>query len=282
MKFHNKHFSDIHTLTGSLSGKPVWIAGSDPTLDGYPENFFDDKTGITLHLAHIKFPRATYRYSSEYDRSKFLLEHNPEYAKLPLIAAFPMYGKTKKETASLLSASEKVFFHRMVNYFPTGVRGEIELDYTIWKAARTRANRASIWGSHGSCLHTCIYIALLLGASEIHIIGSGHGLVNSGGLDHFASVDSIHQHMRTGDTFSNPKIALPVIEQTLALKTACEKNGVPFFWHDKHTPDMNTYVSISPEDFADLKKRAQRTFPLIKRIYRFFLKRPIIRFLSRF
>ena len=43
---------------------PIWIAGSDPTLDQYPDDFWEGKVGITLHLAHIKFPYATYRYAS--------------------------------------------------------------------------------------------------------------------------------------------------------------------------------------------------------------------------
>jgi hypothetical protein len=53
-------------------GESVWIVGSDPSLSNYPDNFLDNKNGITLHLAHLKFPNVTYRYSSEYDRSEYL------------------------------------------------------------------------------------------------------------------------------------------------------------------------------------------------------------------
>jgi len=53
-------------------GESIWIVGSDPSLSNYPDSFLDDKNGITLHLAHLKFPNATYRYSSEYDRSEYL------------------------------------------------------------------------------------------------------------------------------------------------------------------------------------------------------------------
>jgi hypothetical protein len=282
MKFRNNNFRDIHEIALSLKGKPVWIVGSDPTLDAYPADFLDGKIGVTLHLAHVKFPNATFRYSSEYDRSEYLLAHNPEYAELPLIASLPMYGKTRKETEALLSGSKRVYFHRMVNYLPTGVRGEVSRKFTDWKIGKTRDNRASIWGSHGSCLHTCIYAAVLLGASEIHVIGSGHGLANAAGLDHFSAVDGIHQNMRVGDTFTNPKIAFPVIDQTLALKDACEKNGIPFFWHDRYSPAMDTYVEVTKDVYNDLKERSKRTFPLIKRAYRAIVKRPICRILSRF
>ncbi len=282
MKFSKHNFHDVHELAGTLKGKPVWIVGSDPTLDSYPADFLDDKIGITLHLAHVKFPNATYRYSSEYDRSKFLLAEKSEYAELPLIASLPMYGKTAAETKALLGASRgDVYFHRMYSYLPTGVRGEVSGPYTDWKVAKTLQGKARVWGSHGSCLHTCLYAALLMGAGEIHVIGSGHGLANSGGLDHFAAVDGIHQHMRTGDTFTNPKIAFPVIEQTLALKAACEKAGVPFYWHERYTPDMDQYVTASDEILADLRVRARRTFPLWRRAYWALLKRPLARLISR-
>ena len=115
MKFQEKNFHDIHEINGNFKGKSIWIAGSDPTLDTYPQSFFDDKISITLHLAHLKFPAATFRYSSEYDRSTYLAKFRNEYATLPLIAAYPMYGKTKEETKTLLSGFNTVYFHKMVN-----------------------------------------------------------------------------------------------------------------------------------------------------------------------
>ena len=117
MKFNSKNFRDARELYRAMAGKPVWIAGSDPSLSGYPDSFFDDKVAITLHLAHMKFPNATFRYSSEYDRSEYLLAKDGGYAKRPLIAAYPMYGKTKKETLELLSKNEKVYFHKMVSSY---------------------------------------------------------------------------------------------------------------------------------------------------------------------
>ncbi|HRR03510.1 MAG TPA: hypothetical protein P5286_11480, partial [Treponemataceae bacterium] len=63
----------IQNVPAILEGQDVWIVGSDPTLDGYPDDFLKDKTAMTLHLAHLKFPSATIRYTSEYDRSEKLL-----------------------------------------------------------------------------------------------------------------------------------------------------------------------------------------------------------------
>ncbi len=275
MKFRNNSFHDIRSIAGKYAGKPIWIVGSDPTLDGYPADFLDDKISITLHLAHIKFPRATFRYTSEYDRSEFLLPRYPEYRSTPLISAYPVYGKTRRETLELLSECNEVYFHQMVNYLPTGVRGEVSEGFTSWKVKRTSKAKSFIWGSHGSCLHTCVYAALLLGASEVHVIGASHNLVNFGAQDHFSAVDGIHQAMRVGDTFSNPKIAFPVIEQTIALKNACDTNGIPFYWHARFTPTKDDFVTASDELIAELRQKSKRTFGFMRRAYRLFVKRPL-------
>lgn len=258
-------------------GKPFWIVGSDPTLDSYPDTFLDDKLGITLHLAHIKFPQATFRYSSEYDRSEYLLRERPEYAQMPLIASLPFYGKTKRESLLLLKSFTEVYLHKRVSYLPNGIRGEVRTSFTEKKIRKTIKGSASIWGAHGSCLHTAIYMAVLLGASEIHIVGSGHGLHNYKGKDHFAAVDDIHQNMRIGDTFSNAKIAFPVIEQTLALKDACEKSGIPFYWHERYTKTMDSYITVSDEKLSLMRTQAKKQVPLIKWFYRNLLKKPYTR-----
>lgn len=268
---------DIHELYNIYKGKPFWLVGSDPTLDSYPDTFLDEKIGITLHLAHIKFPRSTFRYSSEYDRSEYLLRERPEYAQLPLIASLPFYGKTKQESLSLLDAFTNVYLHNRVSYLPNGVRGEVRVGFTEKKIRKTLRGKASIWGAHGSCLHTAIYMAVLLGASEIHVIGSGHGLHNYKGKDHFSAADDIHQNMRVGDTFSNAKIAFPVIEQTLALKDACEINGIPFYWHEQYTKSMDSLITVSDETLNIMRSQSKKNIPLIKTLYRFFWKRPFTR-----
>jgi len=69
-----RFITDLHLRH---AGEPIWIAGTDTSLDDYPDDFFENKIGITLHLAHLKFPRATYRYFNEYDRVEFLLREDP-------------------------------------------------------------------------------------------------------------------------------------------------------------------------------------------------------------
>jgi hypothetical protein len=274
------NFHDARELHGRFDGSPVWIVGSDPSLSGYPDDFLDGKVGITLHLAHVKFPRATFRYSSEYDRSKYLLPLYPEYAALPLIAAVPMYGVTKKATYELLADGAEVYFHLMRNYPPTGVRGEIDPRFTRFKVAQTRRGEASVWGGHGSCLHTCVYMAVLMGASEINLIGAGHGMYG-GGSEHFSAVEGAHHEMRPGyKTFDDPTDSVPCIQQTLALRDACLAEGIGFNWHREYSPAMDRPMEIDEAWFAGMKERAKRRYKLSKRLYWALLKRPYTRIVS--
>ncbi len=282
MKFKSPNFRDARELYRRFAGKPVWIAGSDPSLSGYPDGFFDDKIAITLHLAHVKFPKATMRYSSEYDRSEYLLSKDPKYAELPLIAAYPMYGKTKDETLKLLEGNREVYFHRMVSYPPFGVRGRIDEDFTRFKVRQTLANRARIWGGHGSCLHTCLFMAILMGASEIHLIGAGHNLYNEGGLEHFSAVEGDHHTMRPGyRSFADPVENSALIEQTWLTARLCREAGIPFFWHKRFTEAMDDLIEIDPRWLAEQKRLGTRKFPLKKELYWKLLKGPVTSFISR-
>jgi hypothetical protein len=280
----NRDFTAFHNgqdLYNRHKGTAVWIAGSDPSLTGYPDTFLDDKIGITLHLAHVKFPRSTYRYASEYDRCRFLLLKYEEYRSQPLIAALPMYGVTKKATMGLLKDNTDVYFHRMLNYMPTGVRGEVNAEFSQYKIGQTQKNATQYWGGHGSCLHPCIYMAVLMGASEINLIGCGHGMYG-GGLEHFGAVESTHHAMRPGyKSFDDPKDSVPIIDQTCALRDGCRKLGVGFNWYREYSDPLNCLIAIDPVWYAQRREQARRRFKMSHRIYWVLLKRPYYRFMSR-
>ncbi|MCX7025034.1 MAG: hypothetical protein NT080_10490 [Spirochaetes bacterium] len=272
----------VHGLRNRHKGETIWIVGSDPSLSGYPDDFLDGKISITLHLAHHKFPRATWRYSSEYDRSKHLVGVDPDYARKPLIAALPMYGKTARETIGLLADFDEVWFHRMVSYPPTGVRGEVDPAFTHWKVGRTMEGRAGIWGGHGTCLHTAMYMAILMGAGEIRLIGAGHGLYMPA-FEHFAEVEEVHHEMRPGyRSFSDPVEHVALIEQTLALADACRERGIAFSWHRTWTPAMDDPITVDPEWLAAEKERSCRNFGWRRELYWTVWKRPLNRVVSRF
>lgn len=278
----NQNFHSCRELYNTFKGKEVWISGSDPSLSDYPENFFDDKIAITLHLSYLKFPNATFRYSSEYDRTTFLLDKDPLYKTKPLIAACPMFGKTMGQTKALLKDNKEVYFHRMVSYPPFGLRGKISESYTRQKILQTMKNRAHIWGGHGSCLHTCMYMAVLLGASAIHLIGCGHNLYSKDGLEHYQMVEKDHHIMRPNyRSFTDPVKNAILIEQTSLFGRLCEENGIKFHWHKQWCESMDSYITFSQEWFQEQRKKAERKFPLYKRAYWKFVKGPLLNIITR-
>jgi hypothetical protein len=273
---------DARELYKRHEGAVVWIVGSDPSLSEYPADFLEGKVGITLHLAHVKFPNATYRYSSEYDRSEHLAAADPSYREKPIIVGWPVYGKSPRETAELFAGFREVYAHGRRSYPPTGVRGEVDEAFTEWKVRRTKEGRASVWGAHGTCLHTAIYMAVLLGAGEIHVIGAGHGFYKPE-LEHFAEVEGEQHEMRPGyRSFSDPVEHVPLVEQTFALADACGEIGIGFVWHRTWTPAMDDIMKVDPSWLAEEKRRAVRRFSISRRIYWMLVKRPLNRIASRF
>ncbi len=277
----SERFRRVSALHRRHAGEAIWIAGSDPSLSTYPDDFFDGKVGITLHLAHSKFPDATYRYASEYDRAAHYLATDSGYREKPFIGAYPMYGYSRRATADLVAPFAEAYLHRMVSYPPRGIRGDVDADFTRWKLERSRAGKASIWGSHGTCLHTAYYAAVLMGAEEINLIGCGHGTYLPG-VEHFDAVAATDKAMRpTYPSFSEPHNIVPVIEQTLALIQGSRDLGIRVNWYRSYSPAMDDLVRIDDDWLAEMKSRSVRKVSLPRALYRRFWKRPVNSILSR-
>lgn len=50
----------VESLRGKYPNSEFWIIGSDPNLDFYPDDFFDDKLSIALNFSCLAFPNSTY------------------------------------------------------------------------------------------------------------------------------------------------------------------------------------------------------------------------------
>lgn len=273
----------VDGLFGAHAGASIWIAGSDPSLAEYPDDFFDDKIGITLHLAHLKFPEATYRYTSEYDRSAYLKSVDDRYRNKPLIAGWPLYGYSRKATAALFSDFQEVYYHHRFSYPPNGVRHEVSASFTAKKIKRTVEGTAAIWGAHGSCLHTAFYMAVLMGASEVNLIGAGHGTYMPG-VEHFGQAGSVDKSMRpTYPSFADAVNNVPVIEQTLALIEGCRSAGIAVNWYRRYDSGALEPLVLDMEWFGEQQRLAalKRKKPSLARaVYRTAIKKPIYRIIS--
>jgi len=172
-----------------LENAPIWIAGSGPSLDEYPDDFLHHKFSIALHLAYLKFPNTTYRYANEYDRVKWFKENRPEYLDKDNIFAFPFYNKTERECNSLIDLDRENYYFLALRPYPkkTSV-------VRAWHA------RGVDFGGWGTCLHGALYVALMMHGKPINIIGCNHE--SKDGLEHFKLANDNNQYRDTSTPYA--------------------------------------------------------------------------------
>lgn len=179
---------------------PIWIAGSDPTLSDYPDNFFDNKVGITLHLAYIKFPNATYRYFNELDRITYLRDQDRSILDKPIIVGYPFYNYSPFETDFVLKDFKQVWYMENKNYPPNGDPSDIYTQVGIDAMKKwvydAREGKSNTYGSNGTCMHNAMYLAIMMGGNPINIIGCGFSAIK--GKEHFGRMNEVDHKMRGG------------------------------------------------------------------------------------
>lgn len=250
----------IQNIHNSHHNIPVWIAGSGPSLNTYPDNFFDDKIGITLHMAYVKFPGTTFMYANEPDRVEYLKKKFKSYFNTQHIYGYPFYGINKRESRHLVKDLSNVYYFHRRHYPPFGIRGKVDWDFTNKKVTQAMDGKGKVFGGHGTCLHGALYSAIMLGGNPINLIGAGHGMYQ--GEEHFSGISEIDKEMRpSAPSFSDPNNNVPMIEQTLAIIEACRKRGVRVNWIKEYrkSGEYENY-EFTLESIDSLKKKYTRKF----------------------
>ena len=184
----------INNLKNVLAGQSVWIIGSDPTLNEYPDDFMKDKNGIALHLAYEKF-QTDFTYANELDRVKYL-NKQPGYVDKQNIFGFPFYGKTIDESVPYLNPT--CWLLNLTPFPPNGrlmdihtEEGQDALRLMVYKA---KQHKSVTFGGYGTCLHGAIFSALWMGINELNIIGCGFQTIE--GQNHFSKAEKLDKEQR--------------------------------------------------------------------------------------
>ena len=223
-KLHNKHKG------------PILIAGSDPSLYDYPDNYLDNKVSITLHLAYLKFPKATYRYFNELDRIIYCKEVNPKILEMKNIFGWPFYGRSEKECEEVVGENNAYYLNRE-SYPPRGDPSDIFMSAgqnAMSDMVKSALDASSdIFGGHGTCLHPCMYAAIMMGGNPIHLIGCN--FKNIDGKEHFGKAHDIDHSMRphtpsfTGYRGKRMELGLQ------AIIKGCKRFGIKVIRHERFT-----------------------------------------------
>lgn len=220
----------IAELYNTHQGEEVWIIGSDPTLDDYPDDFMDDKTGMALHLAYIKF-HTKYAYANELDRVKYLRANFPDYLSATKIYGLPFFQRTMEE--SLKYVDDTCYALDLNGYPPNGnihdALTDLGQDYLRKQLHWARDNSSATCGDFGTCLHCCFWSAILMGFTTIHIIGAGMTTIN--GANHFGKAEPEDKIQRpTVPNFSD-NAHEERVKATEVLIDEARKMGLTVFWH---------------------------------------------------
>lgn len=223
----------ITELHDKYKGQPIYIAGSDPTLANYPDNFFDDKLSITLHLAYLKFPNATYHYFNERDRFVYLKEKDFTIVNKTNIFGYPFYNRSVAVSDKAIGkAKPKAYYLKLSPYPPSGNSSAIFSDSGP-NAMRAMVSEAvkgvrMEYGGHGTCLHPCMYIAIMMGCNPINIIACN--FKNIGGKEHFGESHQIDKEMRPGTPSFTGYRGIRMTRGLEAIIEGCKDNGIKVNW----------------------------------------------------
>jgi len=225
-ELHNKH-----------KGEEIWIVGSDPSLETYPDDFLDDKIGITLHLAYMKFPNATYRYFNERDRFVYLQDKFPEIFDQVNIFGYPFYNRnTAIADEAIGKAWETGYRLKLKPYPPNGNPGAIFNDSGVNAMAAmvgdaVKGERLD-YGGHGTCMHPCSYVAIMMGAKTINLIGCNFR--NIGGKEHFGEINKIDHDMRPGTPSFTGYRGTRMTRGLNGIIAGCNEHGIKVNWIEKY------------------------------------------------
>ena len=167
-------YRNIEEIRDIHNGETIYIVGSGPSLDTYPDSFLNDKISMTLHLSFQKLSNPTYTHIAEADRIEFFKINNPDFFKTQGLfcnSFFPLVHPSTilKDIGGIDKSPYFIKYNPRRLHF-SHIKKQIEAALT-GKDIRYQSN--------STCLHTGIWCALILGFKDIYLIGCDHSYESS-------------------------------------------------------------------------------------------------------
>ena len=160
-------YLNIENYRNKYAGKTLFIAGAGPSLASYPDNFFDDKISMALHLAFLKFPNTTFASFTEADRALWLMKNDTRFLNSQIISSSPLFPLVRpfKIFKNQLKVPPIVLPYNPIQLKLNNVRKMIDAAL-FGKKIKYKTN--------ATCLHNGIWSGLILGFNKIYLIGCDH------------------------------------------------------------------------------------------------------------
>lgn len=161
----------IEDLRDKYKNEEIWILGSGPSLDDYPDNFFENKIFIEINWIFFAFPplkESQYILTTHFEPPKYLMAHNPEFLK-QCILGLPLATGRERWEADLLGAykNDPIYFR----WHFTGGRDEPFLKYFESTIQSIMKGEACKYVCLTTNVHYAIQMAVILGAKKIILAG---------------------------------------------------------------------------------------------------------------
>ena len=215
VKSNKINMSNIEEIRNKYKGETIFLVGSGPSLDTYPDDFFKNRTSITLHLAYLKFPNTTYAHICEADRIQWLKVNKPDFFKTQGLFCNPFYPLVYPNSILKDCGNTLPYF---LAYNPKRLHLK-DIEKEVMAALTGKHIRYS---SNGTCLHTGIWSALILGFKNINLIGCDHK--SAEGKHYFSPTVSGDTRKRTPEFFKDAYYRMNVF--TNEIIDVCRKYDI--------------------------------------------------------
>jgi len=162
----------IEDLRDKHLGEEIWVLGCGPSLDAFPDDFFNDKITIALNWAIIGFPECTYWHGHHECFREYLRDARPEFLQKSIIL-FPFPQPRKDFITDPVEffgeLTSQVIWMRFGDQWPISKKVFADMVEDIMAGRRDCLYQAS-----GTVAHTAVEAAAIMGARRIAMVGCEH------------------------------------------------------------------------------------------------------------
>jgi len=163
------HLRFIEDCRGRHKDEEIWILGSGPSLDSFPDNFFnsEEKIAIAVKMARVAFPDCTYFQDSYRGALNHAFILNK---RLNLLEKYIFLLPGCFQPDWPRGYNDKPIYQRTHHRHPS-IRNLIQ---NIMEAK----TRGYVYPEYGTVMHYAIETAVIFGARRIILVGCEHKAVN--------------------------------------------------------------------------------------------------------
>lgn len=157
----------VERLRNKYKGKEIWILGTGPSMDDYPDDFFDDKISIGVKMNVKIFPNCTHHIASIGQKAvQRFLRGKPEVLKKMILVmrTQPPFspdwvpGKYRKQPVYMWDWRINVRRPQQAALIPEAIK-------------RISHKQSSAYPHDDNIAHLAIQAAVILGAKKITLVG---------------------------------------------------------------------------------------------------------------